>query len=337
MPISELLLQAWPMQRFWVRASRALSLVARELGGEYPAMLAICQRAHAGLIESRADLVLFGNTRNENATIPAEFWWAEGHEALDQDWSRGDFGTWINREVQARAFGVQFDFEGLRKLIAPERAADAFCQLSVGSDPAWIAARDAQRFIYEKVGLNPVSAGPALLDQCRLGFVTGRAQLMQMAISSADNWTSQEREWDVPQWFWQNFTNAGSSSQDWARGVFRGKGKTPQGTRYITLTGVFFGRASVEALADQPESKPTPPSVGSSPNKGGRPRKEWWDEFWCGVWGQIVHGEFTPKTQADVERAMLDWVSDRGESVAESTIRPMARKLFVEWEREGKN
>jgi len=50
-----------------------------------------------------------------------------------------------------------------------------------------------------------------------------------------------------------------------------------------------------------------------------------------------IVGELTPKTQADVERAMLDWVNERGETVAESTVRPMARKLFAEWEREGKN
>ena len=325
------------MQRFWVRASTALSVVAREVGGEYGAILAICERAHAGLIEGRAELFLFGNTRSENASIPAEFWWAEGHEALEQDWSRGDFGTWIDKKVEARAFGVQFEFEGLRKLIAPERASEVLRQLSVSADPSWVSARAAQRFMYEKVGLNPVIAGPGLLDHCRLGFVAGRAQLMQMAISKTHNWTMAEREWDIPLWFWQNFTSAGSSAQDWSRGIFSGEGRTPRGTQYITLTGVFFGKASVEALADQAEPELAPSSTGTVASKGGRPRKEWWDDFWCGVWGQIVHGEVTPKTQADVERAMLDWVSDRGETVAESTIRPMARRLFAEWEREGKN
>lgn len=325
------------MQRFWVRASKALSIVTRELGGEYGAMLAICERAHAGLIEARADLFLFGNARNENAAIPARFWWAEGHEALTQDWSRGDFGTWIDKEIEARAFGVQFEFEGLRKLIAPERAAEVFRELSVGADPAWVSARDAQRFMYEKVGLNPVSAGPGLLDQCRLGFVAGRAQLMQMAVHSNHSWTSQEREWDIPLWFWQNFTIVGSSAQDWSRGIFNGKGRTPQGNRYITLTGVYFGKASVEALADKPEPQLASPSDGTLPNKGGRPRKEWWDDLWCGVWGQIYRGELIPKNQADVERAMLDWVSQHDQTVAESTIKPMARKLFAEWESEGKN
>jgi hypothetical protein len=55
------------------------------------------------------------------------------------------------------------------------------------------------------------------------------------------------------------------------------------------------------------------------------------------VWGQIVHGELTPTNQAEIERAMLDWVEHRGESVAESTVKPMAKKVWVEWNREAKN
>jgi hypothetical protein len=34
---------------------------------------------------------------------------------------------------------------------------------------------------------------------------------------------------------------------------------------------------------------------------------------------------------------MLDWVERRGESVAESTIKPMAKKAWLEWNREAEN
>ena len=69
---------------------------------------------------------------------------------------------------------------------------------------------------------------------------------------------------------------------------------------------------------------------GSSQRRGGRPPKEWWDDLWCAIWGQVYRGDLQPKSQADIERAMLKWVESREESVAESTLKPLARKMFAE-------
>lgn len=316
----------------WVPASKALSIVARELGGDSLAALAICERAHASLLVANAELLILDETRSPDALVPAEFWWAEGHEALEQDWARGDFSTWIDRDVEARAFGVQFDFDGLRKLLPPEKVALALRELSVSSDPAWISAQEARRFMYERVGAPPTSAGPRLLDQCRLGFVPARAQLMQRRMyANSNKWSAEEREWDVPEWFWTNFTRTESSSQDWDRGVFKGNGQAPTGSCHVQLSGVYFLRSALDALAPQPFSPP----MSLDQNKGGRPRKEWWDDLWCAVWGLAYRGDLQPKNQADIERAMMAWIEERGETASESTIKPLARKMFVEMQREG--
>lgn len=322
------------MLQFWISARKALSVVTRELGGEYPAIFAICERAHAGLLNTRAELFIVDEEREEEVPIPTSFWWAEGHEALDQDWMRGDFATWVDRDVRMRAFGVQFDFEGIRKLLPPEAAAQALQRLSVSADTNWLSAKGARRFAYEKLGANPTLAGGHLIEQCRLGFVAAKAQLMQKSRAGRpENWEAEVREWDVPSWFWQNFTQDGSSSQDWERGVFNGKARSPSGSCWIRLSGVFFYKDSLEALIPHQDPAPT----ANLQNKGGRPRKEWWDDLWCAMWGKVHRGELIPKNQADVEKAMLAWISEQDETVAESTIRPLARKMFIEMEREGEN
>jgi hypothetical protein len=317
----------------WVPANKALSIVARELGGEHLAALAICERARARLLVATAELLILDETRSSDALVPAEFWWAEGREALEQDWARGDFSTWIDRDVEARAFGVQFDFESLRKLLSPENVAMVLRELSVRSDPAWISASQARRFMYETVGTPPVTAGPRLVDECRLGFVPARAQLMQKRTSAnSTNWIAEEREWDVPEWFWMNFTQTGSSSQDWDRGVFKGNGHAPTGRCHIQLTGVYFLKSALDGLLSQPVSPQLPPP---EQNKGGRPRKDWWDDLWCAVWGLAYRGDLKPKNQADIEKAMMAWIEQRGETASESTVKPLARKMFVEMQREG--
>ena len=74
-------------------------------------------------------------------------------------------------------------------------------------------------------------------------------------------------------------------------------------------------------------------SVQKQQNRGGRPRKDWWDDLWCAVWGEVYRGDLKPKSQADIERAMMSWVIAREESVSESTLKPLARRMFVELER----
>lgn len=318
------------MQSFWIPARKAVELLEPE--GGHAVRYALCKRAHAGLLNARAKLLIIDQSRAENTFVPSYFWWAEGESALDQDWVAGDFTTWIESRVQMRAFGVEFDFEGLRELLPPERGPLALRELSVCSDPAWASAREARRFMYEKLGVPPISAGSQLIDQCRLGFVPVRAQLMQRkTYGNSDRWSVEEREWDVADWFWTNFTRSGSSSQDWDLGMFKGSGYShATGGCHVQLTGVYFLRAALDALVPGSTS-PSPSSQDQ--NKGGRPRKDWWDDLWCAVWGQVYRGELTPKNQSEIAQAMLAWVEGQGETVSESTVKPLARKMFAEMQR----
>ena len=89
----------------WISAASALALLGMN---HNTGTRTICKRAHAGLIKARAERFISDGRMSDNVDIPLEFWWAEGGEALNQDWATGDFDTWIDHGVHLQAFGVTF-------------------------------------------------------------------------------------------------------------------------------------------------------------------------------------------------------------------------------------
>lgn len=313
----------------WISAVTARSLIAAE-SSRHEAEIALCSRAHAGLLKTKARLFLRGSEPANTDLIPAAFWWPQGHAALVQDWSVGDFSMSLDGS-QFRAFGITFDLDGVLEMLPLERAARVKRELSVVSNSAWVSALTARRCMYEQLRANPSVAGQRLVDQCRLGFIAARAVLMQRADGGRpDDWTLEEREWDVPVWFWERFTLDGSSSQDWERAVFAGRGQGPGGYCWITLSAVHFARESLDAMLPAP-SKPVPPSLST----GGRPSASFWDELWCAVWGDVYRGDLKPVRQADIERAMQEWVAANGHDASPSTIRDRARRMFAAYKDDG--
>lgn len=142
----------------WIAAHVARKLVINP-PSEMAEMLALCVRAHAGLVRAKARLLIVGDDRTENAPIPPAFWWAEGHEALEQNWATGDFSTWIDRRVHWQAFGISFALDDVLEMLPVERRAIAARSVSVVGNPGWLSAKEARRFTYEKGGINPVQAG----------------------------------------------------------------------------------------------------------------------------------------------------------------------------------
>jgi len=254
------------------------------------------------------------------------FWWAEGHEALDQEWVLGDFSTWIDRNIHWQAYGVEFELDGLKRLLAPERAALLARELSVASSQDWITAMEARKHLYMSNFTSPTSADRVLIDQCALGLVAAKALKAEMTFSDRHGTkTRTETEWDIPVWFWSEFTKSGSSSQDWNRGVFRGIGSGPEGRCDIKLTGVYVCKDTLPNSEAEPSATAAPVNVGK-----GRPAKAFWDELWNEIWGSIYRGDFEPKTQTEIEQAMLNWISENGHDAGESTIRPLARRMILE-------
>lgn len=233
----------------WIEASTALDVFGNRL--------AICERCEAGLLRSRAQLFKRHKDELTDVELPREFWWAKGHAALDQNWDTGDFSTWINQTFHWQAFDVRFALDDLLTMIPFDQHAATRRRLSVAGNPAWASAREARRFAYNDAGLQPVTAASGIIEQARLGFVTARAVEMRWAAGQRpDDWTREEREWDIPTWFWEHFTTQDSSSQDWEQGRFAGRGRGPQGYGWLTLNGVHFLRSSLDVLS--PVAPPMP-------------------------------------------------------------------------------
>lgn len=67
---------------------------------------------------------------------------------------------------------------------------------------------------------------------------------------------------------------------------------------------------------------------GQRRNKGGRPPAEFWDDLWSHIAASLYIGDLAPKNQADIEKAMAEWIEGLGYSAAPSTIRARARRLW---------
>ena len=107
----------------WVGAHAAIALLLPMYGEGrgIAAAMALTKRAHSGLVKTRAQKFTweeykggpYGGSQKakqkaEFAPLPEAFWWAEGHEALTQNWVSGDFSTWIDNKFHLQAQGVEF-------------------------------------------------------------------------------------------------------------------------------------------------------------------------------------------------------------------------------------
>jgi hypothetical protein len=62
---------------------------------------------------------------------------------------------------------------------------------------------------------------------------------------------------------------------------------------------------------------------------GGRPPKPFWDELWASIAAQMFNGDFKPDKQADIEKAMHDWLGRNSKNAGETAVRAKARLLWA--------
>lgn len=256
------------MAHEWIAAETALRYLTDETYS-YAEQRAICERAHSGLIAAKANVLVWNGEEHREKRIPKDFRWAEGHEALEQNWDTGDFATWIDRKIKVKAFGVSFDFGGLSELAPAERRAIGLQRISVAGDEDWMPAKELHRRVYERNAIS--AAGSIILEACAMGQLAARAVRATGAQSAGADGSQMEwaaREWDVPLWFWGDSTKPESSRQDWALGRMRGNGFRNRASETIELQGRHFHRAGLLALGLDTSS--TADQIGPSTNRGRR-------------------------------------------------------------------
>lgn len=311
----------------WIKANLALDYLSDGVL-DYSAPRRICERAHAGLIAAKAERIMWQGQEERDKIILKGFWWAKGHEALEQDWQAGDFSTWIDHKIEVKAFGVSFDFVALSALVPADKQAAALRKFSVVASKNWISASDLHAAMLRKVG--PAYGSAALAEACRLGQIGGRAMratcdLIQRSASLA-KWRAVE--WDVPLWFWRDFTQPGKAKFEWPLGKVRGEGRRDGGAQRIELQGLHFHRSGLINLgldAGACDSDQAPET-----NRGRKPQYDW-PKATTAIWGQIHRGELIPDNQAAVERAFQAFLAKGDKEPSESTVRPYARPIWEEF------
>lgn len=76
------------------------------------------------------------------------------------------------------------------------------------------------------------------------------------------------------------------------------------------------------------EALPSARMLPFQKNEGGKPLARHWDEMWAEIAVRLWTGDLQPQTQADVKRAMLEWLNANNIDAGESTVVPRARQLW---------
>lgn len=79
--------------------------------------------------------------------------------------------------------------------------------------------------------------------------------------------------------------------------------------------------STAPAGSNPSDTKPARARVGRLP-------ADWWDDLWIEIFRQVYLGDLRPKSQADIVKAMQQWLSDSDIEAADSTLKPRARKLL---------
>jgi hypothetical protein len=146
----------------------------------------------------------------------------------------------------------------------------------------------------------------------------------------------------IPARYWGHFSDS-TNLEFWQTGVarffFPAERKRITHATVIRCFDVRLHPTDVEAsfplsviMPPVQETSNRPALTPTQSNKGGRPRKDWWDDFWIDICHQIYLGDLKPTKQADLEWAMHEWVTNHGHDAGETSIKNAARKLFKAWQ-----
>jgi hypothetical protein len=311
----------------WIKANLALQYAAHG-DDEYAVRLRIVERAHAGLIASKAQKLLWNGSEENNRSIPQAFWRKDELDGdLNEDWEQGDFSRHDRYETQEQAFGVSFDFLALSEMVASDRKAEAMRHISLASDADWISASDLRRMLFSIH--NPANAGSAIIEACQLCQIAGRAERMNGESSESGSKLDPTSRygamaWDIPLWFWRDFIED-ANTQGWSLNKIHGYGRREGRWIKIELQGVYFHRSGLTNLGLGVVHEPTTGKV-----KSGRKPTYDWPAACLAIFGEIHRGDLKPESQADVERALISHLSRGDKQPSESTVRPYAKQIWEE-------
>jgi hypothetical protein len=192
------------------------------------------------------------------------------------------------------------------------------------SKEEWITAAEAARLL-KPVFNSEYIAQATICKRAHSGLIRARAEQFMMDEKVCTHF-------EIPKKFW--WAEGGAAlTQNWPSGDF--DTWIDRGSTQLRAFGVSFLRADIEKMI--PAGMPGPPAPNPTLAAGGRPPAEWWEDLLINVCFQHFRGDLKPNTQAEVERAMQEWITARGYEAAISTVRIRARKVWHAIKREAEN
>ena len=188
-----------------------------------------------------------------------------------------------------------------------------------------------QALAYASIIVGAKGASNAVWQLLVAGMIQTASTTSSMTPQGRGPTTQREPSY-IPGRVWKHFTQHGSDL--WEGGY----AKFDLGNTVHQHFGIKLNpedvRANLPPLPVQTltiEHAPTSPAeikeVAPVAKKGGRPRKDFWDDLWIEVCAHI-HEMGIPEQQADIENMMLDWAAKNGHDLSLSSVRPRARKLL---------
>lgn len=95
--------------------------------------------------------------------------------------------------------------------------------------------------------------------------------------------------------------------------------------------GIRFWKPDILKMLPTHQSNSASTSLyqAPAPRPNGRPPKAYWEPLLIEMARQLYAGELCPKSQADVQRAMHDWLASNGHSAGEPQVKARARQLWT--------
>lgn len=142
----------------------------------------------------------------------------------------------------------------------------------------------------------------------------------------------------MPSFYWKHWAYLGPGVMDFWNGgdiTLWGKGGNGEIGRFFGVRFDLEGFSGFNRTA-QPNPIVTTEASVQKKNTGGRPRKEYWEDAIVEMFERLFHGTLIPTVQADIEKAMAEWISDKhGDFPSEASIRTRAAKVWKVHLKEG--
>ena len=118
---------------------------------------------------------------------------------------------------------------------------------------------------------------------------------------------------------------------DWTSGVFMARVQHNGSEEEWKAFGVTFEQSGIQAISPltmTSASYITQPEPIKDRTKGGKRAWSGWEGVMVEMARQLYVGDLKPKMQADLEKAIADYLHAKGVTKSESTIREHARPLW---------